>query len=370
MLMTPSAPLRRSALEAYACPARFQQIYVLGRQDTSDPARRGSAFHRAAEFYLLALAERRERSNAEVAADALHDAFVAEQTPAHLMADVENLWQRWTEGFELDLEAFLLAEERQIVGGRFTFTPDAVYARPEELEIVDLKTHFQALTETQAKAELQSRMYACLAARIWPGFPRYRFTYQFVRVGVTVSVAWEPSELDAIERQLDALEDGIRAAQASGDYPAVPGAHCAYCHFACPLTDDAHRLPVRLQTADEATRIAGELLVLETAVAAKRRALSAWCAVEGPVAAGSVEWAHRPAESVSYPAAKVIDVLREQDVDVSGFTLGKIALKPYVATKKRAHLRPLLEPLAVTEAGTKFGKKKIGAVGDEPADEE
>lgn len=370
MLQQTSAPVRsRSELETYACPHRWNQVYVLGVRDESDASRRGSTFHKANEYYLGALTTARQSSDPALAAVALRQAYVDQGTPAHLMDDVAMLWSRWTERFELNLDAFLAAEERLTAPG-LTCRLDFAYAFSNLLEIHDLKTHYVALTEAQAKKELQSRMYVYLASKVWPGFARYRFVYHFVRLNTSVSVEFEPADMDAIERQLEALAAGILEASKSEEFKAIPGAHCQYCTLACPLEAESGRLPVHLRTMDDAARIAGEVTVLQRALATKRRLLSDYAAIFGPVVAGGLEWSHRPTLSQAFPAAGVIDHLRHHEADVSKLTIGKTALKSFLTATKWSHLRDGLEALATAKAGTKFGSKKVGTVGEEPDESE
>src|SRR5436190_23706285 len=104
---------RRSALEAFACPRRYKALYVDGVPDASDPARRGSSFHAAAHRYIAALVRTKQESDFELARAALREGLAESITPAHLVAEVTDLFWRWVEKFELDLDAFLTVETRQ-----------------------------------------------------------------------------------------------------------------------------------------------------------------------------------------------------------------------------------------------------------------
>ena len=134
LVSTPSALIRRSALEAAACLYNYFQRYVLGVPDQSPASMRGIAFHAPAfgsertEGYVPKLAKARLVSDHELAVQALREALPAEQIPAYLLPEVEDLFWGWTERFELDLDAYLLAEQTQQVAG-FTWRPDLVYAR-------------------------------------------------------------------------------------------------------------------------------------------------------------------------------------------------------------------------------------------------
>jgi len=360
--------LTQSKLTSFGCPSRYHKLHVLGLSDTSDPARRGSTIHTANEMYVAALAEAGMASDADFAERALHEAIIAENTPPHLVPECEHLWQGWVEKFELDLGAFLEAEKRRVVG-KFSMKADYTYARDSVLEIHDLKTQYQGLSEKAAKADLQARMYCYLARETWPGFAAYSFTFHFIRLFQDVKVVFEPSELDAVGRQIEAHADAITVAEQTGQFPAAPGETCSFCSFQCPVVDDHNRLPMRLLTPEDAIREAGEILALRQTVAAKTRTLEAFCGINGPVEVGGMEWAWRPSEKTAFPAAGAIDALRGKGADVSKLTIGKTALRSFLTAKKWLHVKPALDALAVISHGTKFAARKVGAVGDEPEDE-
>jgi hypothetical protein len=248
------------------------------------------------------------------------------------------------------------------------FKADYTYALPSALEVHDLKTHYHALTEDGAKRDFQARMSAFLASQEWPGFPVYRFVFHFIRLRQTVVATFEPADLDKIGRQLAAHAEGIRKSIETDAWPAAPGQMCAYCSFACPIVDDAARLPMRLLTPQEAEGVASDLIVLKQAVAAKMRVLDAYAGINGPVRSAGHEWAHRPTETVKFPAGQVCDELHRLGVDYGKLTLGKTALKSYLTAKKWAHVAKALLPLAMTTPGTKFSAKKLGATDDEDDD--
>lgn len=357
--------LTHSKLLNFSCPARYHKLHVEGLPDMGDPARRGATVHTANELYLAALVRCHEVSSPELADLALHEAIVLESTPAHLIPDCEFLWANHTERFELDLDAFLEAEQRRVVGN-LSFKTDWTYARPDAIEIHDLKTHFQQLTPDAAKKDLQARMYAFLASKVWPGFATYSFTYHFIRLNAALTVSFQPSELDAIGRQLDAHQEAIRVAGDRNEWPAAPGQQCSYCSFACPAVDTAARVPVRLLSPTEAEETASDLVLLTSVVGQKKRLLENWCNLNGPVIAADHEWAHRLGEEVAYPARPVLDILENVAADTSKLTFGSTALRSYLKAKKWAGISEELAALAQKTPKTTFGAKKLGHVEDGP----
>lgn len=351
-----SEPWRRSAVEtADACLYRYRELYERGFLDEGDPARRGSAWHAAAAIYIELLFRRRASSDPALAAAALAEAFNVSGAPAYLYTEVAALFWTWAERFELDLDRFLLSEERQTDGG-FDWRPDLVYAG-DALDVHDFKTHWQVWTEAEARATLQARWYAWRASQAWPGFDRYRVTFEFVRYGVAVPVEFTPAELETIALQVEASVGRIRRARELDAWPATPGTHCGFCRLECPIVDEARRAPVRVRSADEAQRLAGELLALRQAAQARREALEAFAATDGAVSVNGVTWAHRPTEDFEFPIAEVLRVL-EAYGETPAFTVSRSTLAKYLDTRKREHLRGPLLAVARRTVRTTFTAKQ------------
>lgn len=327
---------RRSALELFeACPYRFDLIYNQGMEDRGDESQRGIAFHAAAFIYIVLLAAAKLVADASLARQALTEGIAASRCPAHLATEVAKLWGRFSEWFQLDLEAYMAAEEHQD-SGKFTWTPDLVYCRPAGIEIVDWKTYYKGLTENQALQEFQLKFYLLQALEIWPGFPTYRFTFNFVRLGYQVSVALKPEEIEAFRPQVQGIVAKIQQARETGEYPPIPGSHCTLCRLACPLVDSPKRLPVRLTTKDEATTAAGEILVLEQRLKQLKKSLGAWCSQEGPMVLNGQEFRHKETVLKTYPAGPVIDLLTKAGVDDAGELLTVSATSVKAADKLKA----------------------------------
>lgn len=356
--------ITQSKITAFGCAARYHKLHILHMPDTSDPARRGSTVHRANELYLKALAEQKMASDFDLAQWAFRQALVDEATPAHLVPDCEMLWMNHVETFELDLEAFLEAEERR-ASGRFSFKSDWTYIHADHVAAHDIKTHYQALTEEGAKRDLQARMTAYLTAQVFPGFSYYRFVWHFVRLRQIVSVDFKPADLDAIGRQLEAHADAIEEATRTDNWPATPGVTCAYCSFECPLVDDALRAPVRIHTVEEAELMASYLVLMKAKVAETQRVIEQYTALNGPVRSAEHEFAHRPYERLSFPAEATLAVLNAHGADTRKLTFGTTALRSWLTARKHASVKQDLDGVAEKKAGTKFSMKKLAVAGDD-----
>lgn len=359
--MTTMQRYRRSALELFeACPWRFDQIYNQGLEDRGDESQRGIAFHACAFAYITLLAAAHLQADLDLARQAFSEGLAVSRCPAHLATEVALLWRKFTEWFQLDLDGYMAAEEHQ-ASGQFTWTPDLVYCRPGGIEIVDWKTYYKGLTETQAKQEFQLKFYLLQALAIWPGFPVYRFTFVFVRLGYSVTISLKPEEIEAFRPQVQGIVGKIEAARESGEYPPIPGSHCTLCRLACPLADSPKRLPVRLTTMDEAMAAAGDWLVLEQRLKALKKTLAAYCAANGPMVLNGQEFSHGEMALKTYPAGDVIDLLTKAGVDDAG----KLLTVSGTSIKAADRLKAVIDSEALKKLETKkirweFRHRKAG----------
>lgn len=347
--------LRRSALESFACcPLKFKAIYRDGLTELQDAARRGQTFHLAVERYIQALRASGDKSDPDLAREALDQALVEQPLPPKEWQDVEQLWWRFVEAFELDHNAFVALEAKQVARLGLTWTPDLVYTDgPDVLKLIDFKTHWAIWTEAQAAEKFQARFYLAQARQAFPGFIAYTIEFHFVRWGVVVPVTLSAAALDDVDTQVDTMLAGIQRAERANLWTPTPGAHCRGCVVACPVADEAGRQPLRVTTNEEAEAAAGELLVLEQAVSARRDALRAYTSEHGPVRVRGVEFAHRPATRKSYPADAVVDILRDGEVQFPLFFTSS-SLRSLLTAKKYAHIQKDLAELATTKTVTEF----------------
>lgn len=352
---------RRSALELFeACPYRFDQIYNQGLEDRGDESQRGIAFHACALAYIILLAAKKLVADVELARQAFSEGLALSMCPAHLATEVALLWRRFTEWFQLDLEAYMAAEELQ-ASGQFTWTPDLVYCRPGGIEIIDWKTYYKGLTEPQAKQEFQLKFYLLQALEIWPGFPVYRFTFVFVRLGYSVTISLTPDEIEAFRPQVQGIVSKIQQARETGEYPPIPGSHCTLCRLKCPLADHPARLPVRITTKDEAMAAAGQWLVLEQQLKALKKTLNTYCAANGPLTLNGQEFSHGEMALKTYPAGDVIDLLTKAGVDDAGHLLTVSATSVKAADKLKAVIdSDALRKLESRKVRWEFRHRKAG----------
>lgn len=327
----------RPTTDSIGCLHRYHAQWVLGVDDTSDPALIGIAFHSIQHAYVMALVEHKLGQDAELAQQAFVEGIAAAQTPSRLIPEVQNLWNWHAESFELSLERFVAAEERGAVGD-VGFTPDLVLAHPESniLEIVDFKSGYHPpISEKELRGLFQARCYAKYSEMRWSGFSGYKFTLVAVRFRKSVSVVFTPSELDAVELEVRAAIATIEEAHRTNHWPATAGPSCHFCQLRCPIADQTVTLPKRI-TQDQAVHLGGWILVAEKQLRAAKKLLKATASAYGPIVVNGMEWADRPAESRSYPIDALIDVLKmrgvmgafedaaAQDLTISNSALSKL----------------------------------------------
>lgn len=318
---------RRSAVEASACLYRYRALYVEGVHDESDPSRRGTAFHLAAEKYIDALVSARLTSDAELAAWAVRSAIVECLLPGHLVPDVRALFLRWAERFELDLDAVLQVEWATITthkGRAFAWKPDLVYATDDGILIHDWKTHFAAWSEVEARAMFQTRFYLAMARREWPGQPRYRLRYVFPRLGTFVEVSFDEADLDAIEHEIEARLAVVDEAHAREEYPATPGPHCGWCRLKCPIAEGADgMIPTRIDDAPEFSTLAAEYLATKQRLSQVQKALRSYVVANGPATVHETRIAVAPRVSVRYPVHAVKHAAEARNIVLPDLTVSR-----------------------------------------------
>jgi hypothetical protein len=367
MEMTIDRDERRSAVEAFGCPYRYDMLVNQGVDDTGDEAIRGRAFHACFLVYVLLLVAKGVTSDHDLALEAFPKGVAVTGLPDHLIAEVSDLFFDWAEGFELDVNAFLLAEDL-LRRGRRRFQPDLVYAYPWALEVRDAKTYYRGLSEAQARRELQPRWYVVEAKRHWPNFPAYWFTFMFVRIGQTLTLKYTPDEVDALEPGVQAAIDAVRAADEKGEYPPMPGSHCTLCRLACPVVDDPRRMPIRLRTKEEAIQNGGLILTLEQRLKAARKAQKGWCEANGPVDVRGEVFTFRSSESVLVPADLAIDAIEAAYPRPEQLLVSMSAVKRVDPMRIARENRRLLEA-AVRSQRWRFSHAKAGETDGDGGDD-
>lgn len=409
-MTTPITVYRRSELEGSDCLFRYKAVWLDGVDDSSDYALRGQAFAAIKFHYITGLLAAQLGQDEEIAQQAFIDGIASSRCPDRLIPEVNELWMRHARNFELPLDRYVTHEEKQdpvlCAGCRrtwtlpelhsiegpnhekhwscpscgstqlelrpFTFTPDLVLSHPErnELEVVDDKTFFVALTAAQAKASFQGRFYIRHAMSRWPNYASYRFTFAFVRLGKVESVVYTSDDLEALDREVASAVKKIELARQTNHWPATPGPSCNYCELQCPVVDNLAVVPKRVSLPAQASALGAAILAASKWVSTAKKTLKGYCATEGAVDVNGVEWDNRPVENRWYPIRDVIQVLQDRG-RMGAFESEELTLS-YSALSKLFKAYPDLEKdlAGVQRAKTtyRFSAKKPG-VGDDDDDQ-
>lgn len=355
--------MTRSMLEASECGFRLNEVYNKGMNDSSLVSRRGSAYHAVKAAYVKRLAAANVEMDAEEATLAFQEGIVESKCPPQLVAEVRNIFDRHVQHFTLDRQAYHSTEDRVVRRDApvpYILEADLIYiwTARNEVEVQDDKTYYVGFSEAHARELLQTRYYVWAAMQECPGFQTYRFTYNFVRLNTCVSVTFDASDFDMLDREIRAWESSRRERYAKQDWEAVPGDVCAFCSLDCPVMDDPRRVAVRVNTPDSFQMAAGRLLVMKKEMKALTASLKSYATVEGAQDVNGEVFAFRPSVSKSYPVFDVVDAMRQRNVALPVYISGS-ALKPAFKVAP-----DLVRDLALVEASkttNRFGSKSVKA---------
>ncbi len=358
---------RRSELEAVSdgCLHRYRALWREGVNDTTDLALIGIGGHAVQHAYITRLVAAQVPSDAEEAQAAFVEGIANAQTPARLVPEVKKIWDFHVPHFELPLEQFVAAEEHS-ESGNVGFTPDLVLAHPDrnELEIIDFKWGWNPpVTEEELRTLFQARVYSRYGMDRWPGFSTYRFTLNAVRFGKYVSVVFTLADLDQVDTEIQAAVATIHQAEATGQWPAIPGPACHFCELECPIEDPGSLIPKRV-IGEEAARALGSLLLVnKQRNAAWTKVLKGYVTSHGGVDCGGMVWDNRESQERKYPISEVMRVLKLAEIGGSltdGLTISHSALAKVF--KAVPAVEEALEPSVQTKPKYSFSAKKPGAI--------
>ncbi len=351
--------MTRTSLETAQCGYRYQKIYIEGVKDETEYSIRGTTIHRCNELYVQKLVKSQTSMDMDDAQAAFMEGVADIAPPTQLIPEIRMIWRQHVEKFEFDFEAFIAAEhrrQRREAEVPYEFKPDLEYAHFHEsvLEVWDIKTYFEAFSESVAKELVQTRYYMWAAQQEHPGFQWYQMTYWFPRLGRSVSVRFSAEEVDQLDYEIRAMEAARRRRHINNDFTAMPGDVCRFCNLACPVRDDPKMGFMRATTEADRKRIGGLIIVLTKQLSEAKKVLKGSCVVNGPVDVNGVVFANRAGESISYDAAAVVDTMREMG-RVPLFTVSKSALESQFKANKG--LEAALMPLERRKPRNSFGPK-------------
>ncbi len=357
--MTSNAKRRSARESASDCLAKFRGQYIDGVDMSSGVTRRGTAFHRAVQLYVLGLWETKQRADYELATQAYHAACAEHPLPDEEWADFGSLWSRFTERFELPLEQFYTTESGgEFMGAQMSF--DLVLVPDDStLRIMDWKSHWRIPPQPELENSFQAGMYLAAARSLFPGFERYELAFDFIRYNQQITVTKTHAELDAFVQRIDQIDAALEEAAATGVYPATPGKHCNTCRLKCEVADRRGAIPPRFTTYEEAQAAIGEFHALNTRAMQLRASIAAYGEACGPIRHNGLMWAFTPKDSTVYPVIETVKAVEAAGV-VPGFKweMSASAVKPLLGRKYQS-CHDSVKALARTSTRTEFGPVKI-----------
>ncbi|MGH9522210.1 MAG: PD-(D/E)XK nuclease family protein [Terriglobales bacterium] len=360
-------PLSQSRYELMACPHLYRERVVLGRREAPNPyADRGTQIHRAIAEYISHLVKARLAKDETYFDEILGRGYSEEVTDIldgfkdSLVIDPEQvLGAEMYLALDEEFKPLEFNEDRSDWRGAgdpdFEGTLDLVLLpTPTEADIFDWKSFWQIVDAES----FQSKFYPLLVFKHYPHIQTVRFHLQFVRYGVSRSVEFrrdrDLEKLEKLARQARARHLALHAV--TGAASAMPGPHCLYC----PLLTDGCPVgainPYAEQSAEDRARFAIWL------IQAKKKndgILKEIVNAGGPVRVqddngNAFEAGFQLKYKSGYPLKDCYPLIAVNDPElVSKLTIS--GLSSPLKAKKRAGLREMLEPLAVSTASTRFG---------------
>ena len=235
------------------------------------------------------------------------------------------------------------------VARRISGTLDVLMAEGEYLErgiVVDWKTGWwlPPPSEISESGFFQQRFYALLGMRNHQSLTSVTLREFYPRYSQSREATLYREQLDEIEDTVAALAHRFDRSVQEGVWHPSPGNHCSYCPrpTACPIFPTARRKGM-IASAEEAERIAAQILVAEKAIKQDKEALKAWTGQHGavPVRDGKANrvYGHRVQRRVERPTREQMERAIQ-----TGETLDDL-YRETIGTRFDIHIpRPELEP--------------------------
>ena len=247
------SPSRAGDFKTCALKYRFRVLDRLA-EEPSPEAVRGSLVHKVLEdLFDLPAGERTPERAADLVAGTWTAVREAEPRVAGLFdaAGSDGAESAWLEScrrvlrsyFDLEDPRRLEPAEREVyvealLGSRLLLrgVVDRIDVAPDgAIRVVDYKTGRSPAPGFEARALFQMRFYALVLWRTRGVVPAL-LRLLYLGDGTTLSYAPDEADLEATERQLEALWQAVALAHETGEWLPREGPHCGWCDFRslCP----------------------------------------------------------------------------------------------------------------------------------------
>jgi hypothetical protein len=267
---------------------------------------------------------------------------------------VSDLFWRFAESFELDLDALLVVEGNDS-GTTEGYTWHAGPGLRPRRRSRDPGLQDPLRRSSRTPARPRSSRPSSTAGRPASSGRASRATASSScssATAIDVAAEFDVPELEYFETSVHGIVGAIRHAAETNDFPAIPGASCSYCTLTCDVAEHPERVPLRLLSRVSAERALGVKLAMTAALrnvdAALQRLLH-WSTGRSPATA----WRSRtgPPRSWSSRPRACYRVLQDGRHSAAVHRQQDRRCGPYLTTKKFSHVREPLEALAKVTPG-------------------
>jgi hypothetical protein len=354
-----------SAISTYEeCPLKYKIERVDKRKAEPSPAmKKGSAFHAGGAAYIRHLQAEGLQTDVTWIDEAMAAARAKMKEEGHRLnteewAEVEEILNTFISSHVFEPAAIAEVEEMKRIpldgGTQFWGVIDLLEAKNGRAEITDWKTDQRIRSQAEVEKDDQLGRYAWMTARLY-GYEEVLCRLDFVRFGAVREAVFGPAEIAKAEA---GVLNAIDAIAAETEWPATPGSQCSWCAWAeeCQAISD---LQISITTAEDAERVAGEVLVLEKQLKDRKAALKGWTSVEGALVVGGQQFSHF--ESRGFKATDIIAISRfmeMRDLDPADyFSINNKKLQPLMKDEVfAANIEPHLEETVSTSFRHKKAK--------------
>ena len=349
-----------------SCPFAYKREYIDKiKPPQTEPLFIGALTHEGIAQYDRLLTAARQQTDLEGMGQIIRTLIHGQPHPfgSSALMEVEDVLNRFARSHIMDPESVVSIDqwaggERGLRYGSYT-----IWAKIDRLQIkgrrgvvTDYKTDRAVRSVSDIEKDFQLRFYAWVTLQEFPSLAEFSVALDFVRYGVRREVELPLEEVKRVGDYVDAL---MRRLDSTTEFEARPGDHCEWCPFKleCPAAQQISQ-EVTCRTAEDATRIAGELSYLEAAVALRKKLLKTWTNVNGAAVNNGIEYGYSPVQSHKIDDVQgFIDLLRQFDRDPAPHLA--VTSESIKALRSDPDIGGFLEPLLVDASYTRFDGRKV-----------
>jgi hypothetical protein len=380
-------PLKLSPtfLERAACPLCLKWSYIdrLITSSSRTSALRGAAAHLAIAVLTKCCLD--EKILPSRLSDEHLRRAIAQATPHEIYPQIGPIFEwvsLWRERFLLQPKQLVGFEERMAISERFDEAAwsdaayrgivDVIHIRDRTAIVTDYKSQPNILSQAALDQHDKGSFYCWLVSKFYPQIEEFVFRLWYLRYGFYAETRRSRHQLDLFEQQLFVRRQKIAEIER---WQPIAGDHCGVCDFnhLCPLGQTSSPLASELVTHEQALKLASELRVKEEWIKRARGQLKVYVEKnEDPIELAGYAYGFRASETVQHDAGALIDPLRENDLTLSTYLVGKT--KPLAKLLKKldqaSELRDQLEAARVVKVTTRFKGYKLAGDDETASDEE